>query len=106
MIKGYKCDTEKLFKKYFLYFFDSEWYNITHKEEGILKTIREDVVSQILRQHWWDWTVLNHNSLEKMDEKYPDEVYFCGASLGVLYKANQIIGDDMIFSPKELAEQL
>lgn len=105
LVKEYKC-ADKLFQKYFLYFLDSEWNFLVRDKNGVQLSADNDIVMRCLRNNWTNWTVTGRSLQELNDEVYPDEIYFCGASLNILYKANLVIGDDMIFSPAELASQL
>ncbi len=105
LIKKYKC-ADKLFQKYFLYFLDSEWDSLIRDENGVPLSVDDDIVMRCLRDNWINWAVTKKSLQELNDRDYPDEIYFCGASLDILYKANLVIGDDMIFSPAELASQL
>lgn len=45
-------------------------------------------------------------SLQYMDNKYPDNFLFCGTILGELYQANVFVGDDDIKIPIEIAKDL
>ncbi len=92
---------EKLFEKYFVYFTTNDWAGIS--DNIIVDTSRR---AKILRKYWWGWSVTEKTLQELNAFVYPDEIYFCGYYLNDLYKANLVIGDDMIFSPAELAGQL
>lgn len=103
MAYGQYGDTviEKLFEKYFVYFTSNDWAGIS--DNVIVDTSRR---AKILRKYWWGWSVTEKTLQELNAFVYPDEIYFCGYYLNDLYKANLVIGDDMIFSPAELASQL
>lgn len=105
LINEYDCSNE-LFKKYFLYFLKPEWNILMRDENGILLSADNNRVMKCLRDNWINWTVTDKSLQELNNKDYPDEIYFCGDSLDILYKANLVIGDDMIFSPAELASQL
>lgn len=105
LINEYDCSNE-LFKKYFLYFLKPEWNILMRDENGILLSADNNKVMKCLRDNWINWTVTDKSLQELNNKDYPDEIYFCGDSLDILYKANLVIGDDMIFSPAELASQL
>lgn len=105
LINEYDC-SNKLFKKYFLYFLKPEWNILMRDENGILLSADNNRVMKCLRDNWINWTVTDKSLQELNNKDYPDEIYFCGDSLDILYKANLVIGDDMIFSPAELASQL
>ena len=105
LINEYDCSNE-LFKKYFLYFLKPEWNILMRDENGILLSADNNKVMRCLRDNWINWTVTEKSLQELNNKDYPDEIYFCGDSLDILYKANLVIGDDMIFSPAELASQL
>ena len=101
----YNC-VDKLFEKYFVYFLDIGWNALVRDENDTPLSADDDVVMQCLRKNWANWTVTD-KSLQALNNKdYPNEIYFCGASLQVLYKASLVISDNMIFSPAELASQL
>lgn len=105
LINEYDCSNE-LFKKYFLYFLKPEWNILMRDENGILLSADNNRVMKCLRDNWINWTVTDKSLQELNNKDYPDEIYFCGDSLDILYKANLVIGNDMIFSPAELASQL
>ena len=105
LINKYDC-ADKLFQKYFLYFLDVEWDALVRDEDKRLLSADDDIVMRCLRNNWTNWIVTDKSLQELNNQEYPDEIYFCGASLNILYKANLVIGDDMIFSPAELASQL
>lgn len=105
LINEYDCSNE-LFKKYFLYFLKPEWNILMRDENGILLSADNNRVMKCLRDNWINWTVTDKSLQELNNKDYLDEIYFCGDSLDILYKANLVIGDDMIFSPAELASQL
>ena len=104
LVKEHKC-ADKLFQKYFLYFLNSEWDSLVRDENGIPLSADNNIVMKCLRDNWINWAVTEKSLQELNNKDYPDEIYFCGASLNILYKANLVIGDDMIFSPAELASQ-
>lgn len=105
LINKYNC-ADKLFQKYFLYFLNAEWDALVRDENGVSLSADDNAIMQCLRNNWINWTVTDKSLQELNNKDYPDEIYFCGASLNILYKANLVIGDDMIFSPAELASQL
>lgn len=105
LISKYNC-ADALFQKYFLYFLNAEWDVLMRDENGVPLSADDNMIMQCLRNNWIKWTVTDKSLQELNNEDYPDEMYFCGASLNILYKANLVIGDDMIFSPAELASQL
>jgi hypothetical protein len=105
LINKYNC-TDALFQKYFLYFLNAEWDALVRDENGVPLSADDNAIMQCLRNNWINWTVTDKSLQELNNKDYPDEIYFCGASLNILYKANLVIGDDMIFSPAELASQL
>lgn len=105
LINKYNC-ADKLFQKYFLYFLNIEWKALVRDENDIPLSADDNVVMQCLRNNWINWAVTDKSLRELNNKDYPDEIYFCGASLNILYEANLVIGDDMIFSPAELASQL
>lgn len=102
LVTKYNC-ADKLFQKYFVYFLNIEWEALVRNEDNIPLLADDDAIMQCLRQNWGNWIVTN-KSLEALNKK--DKIYFCGASLRILYKVNAVIGDNMIFSPAELASQL
>lgn len=105
LINKYNC-ADKLFQKYFLYFLDVEWDALVRDENDIPLSADDNMIMRCLRDNWINWAVTK-KALQKLNnEDYPDEICFCGTSLNILYKANLVIGDDMIFSPAELASQL
>lgn len=89
-------DIKHFFDTYFLYFHTNEWNKICGVEIG------DTQYSIILRTYWHNWTVTDKSLKDLNNEDYPDEIYFCGTTLDSLYKANKIIGDDMILCPTEL----
>lgn len=105
LINKYNC-ADALFQKYFLYFLNVEWDALVRDENGVPLSADDNMIMQCLRNNWINWTVTDKSLQELNNEDYPDEIHFCGASLNILYKANLVIGDDMIFSPAELASQL
>lgn len=105
LINKYNC-ADALFQKYFLYFLNVEWDALVRDENGVPLSADDNVIMRCLRDNWINWTVTKKSLQELNNKDYPDEIYFCGASLNILYKANLVIGDDMIFSPAELASQL
>lgn len=105
LINKYNC-ADKLFQKYFLYFLNAEWDALVRDENGVPLSADDNAIMQCLRNNWINWAVTDKSLRELNNKDYPDEIYFCGASLNILYKANLVIGDDMIFSPAELASQL
>lgn len=105
LISKYNC-ADALFQKYFLYFLNAEWDALIRDENGVPLFADDNAIMQCLRNNWINWAVTNKSLQELNNKDYPDEIYFCGASLNILYKANLVIGDDMIFSPAELASQL
>lgn len=105
LINKYNC-ADKLFQKYFLYFLNIEWDALVRDEDNVPLSADDNMIMQCLRNNWINWTVTDKSLQELNNKDYPDEIYFCGASLNILYKANLVIGDDMIFSPAELASQL
>ena len=98
----YNC-IDKLFEKYFVYFLNVEWEALVRNEDNIPLLADDDAIMQCLRKNWTNWTVTDQ-SLQTLNKK--DEIYFCGASLHILYKVSTVISDNMIFSPAELASQL
>lgn len=92
---------EKLFKNYFVYFTLKDWKEIANNI-----AVDSSRRAKILRQFWWSWSVTEKTLQELNSFVYPDEICYCGYYLEDLYNANLIIGDDMIFSPAELASQL
>lgn len=104
LINKYNC-ADKLFQKYFLYFLNIEWDVLVRDENNVPLSADDNIIMQCLRNNWINWTVTDKSLQELNNKDYPDEIYFCGASLNILYKANLVIGDDMIFSPAELASQ-
>lgn len=92
---------EKLFKEYFVYFTLKDWKEIANNT-----AVDSSGRAKILRQFWWSWSVTEKTLQELNAFVYPDEIYYCGYYLEDLYNANLIIGDDMIFSPAELANHL
>ena len=105
LINKYNC-ADALFQKYFLYFLNVEWDALVRDENGVPLSADDNVIMRCLRDNWINWTVTKKSLQELNNKDYPDEIYFCGASLNILYKANLVIGDDMIFSPAELASHL
>lgn len=105
LINKYNC-ADALFQKYFLYFLNVEWNALVRDENGVPLSADDNVIMRCLRDNWINWTVTKKSLQELNNKDYPDEIYFCGASLRILYEANLVIGDDMIFSPAELASQL
>ena len=105
LISKYNC-ADALFQKYFLYFLNAEWDALVRDENGVPLSADDNAIMQCLRNNWINWAVTDKSLRELNNKDYPDEIYFCGASLNILYKANLVIGDDMIFSPAELASQL
>lgn len=105
LINKYNC-ADALFQKYFLYFLNAEWDALVRDENGVPLSADDNAIMQCLRNNWINWAVTDKSLRELNNKDYPDEIYFCGASLNILYKANLVIGDDMIFSPAELASQL
>lgn len=105
LINKYNC-ADVLFQKYFLYFLNVEWDALVRDENGVPLSADDNVIMRCLRDNWINWTVTKKSLRELNNKDYPDEIYFCGASLRILYEANLVIGDDMIFSPAELASQL
>lgn len=105
LINKYNC-ADRLFQKYFLYFLNIEWDALVRDENDIPLSADDNVVMQCLRNNWINWAVTDKSLRELNNKDYPDEIYFCGVSLNILYEANLVIGDDMIFSPAELASQL
>lgn len=105
LINKYNC-ADALFQKYFLYFLNVEWDALVRDENGVPLSADNNVIMRCLRDNWINWTVTKKSLQELNNKDYPDEIYFCGASLRILYEANLVIGDDMIFSPAELASQL
>lgn len=105
LINKYNC-ADALFQKYFLYFLNVEWDVLVRDENNVPLSADDNTIMQCLRNNWINWAVTNKSLQELNNKDYPDEIYFCGASLNILYKANLVIGDDMIFSPAELASQL
>lgn len=98
----YNC-VDKLFEKYFVYFLNVEWEALVRNEDNIPLLADDDAIMQCLRKNWTNWIVTDQ-SLQALNKK--DEIYFCGASLHILYKVSAVISDNMIFSPAELASQL
>lgn len=105
LINKYNC-ADALFQKYFLYFLNVEWDALVRDEDGVPLSADDNMIMQCLRNNWINWAVTDKSLRELNNKDYPDEIYFCGASLNILYEANLVIGDDMIFSPAELASQL
>ena len=105
LINKYNC-ADALFQKYFLYFLNVEWNALVRDENGVPLSADDNVIMRCLRDNWINWTVTKKSLQELNNKDYPDEIYFCGASLTIVQEANLVIGDDMIFSPAELASQL
>ena len=105
LINKYNC-ADALFQKYFLYFLNVEWDALVRDENGVPLSADDNMIMQCLRNNWINWAVTDKSLRELNNKDYPDEIYFCGASLNILYGANLVIGYDMIFSPAELASQL
>lgn len=104
LVNKYNC-ADKLFQKYFVYFLNVEWDTLVRDENAIPLSVDDNVIMQCLRNNWINWAVTN-KSLETLNkEDYPNEIYFCGMSLYILYKASLVIGDNMVFAPAELASQ-
>ena len=88
-----------LFNKFFVIFTKAQWIQLLTLQA---KPIDEWSCGLALRKHWTNFSVTSED-LDKIDKKFPDILCYCGTQLKELYAANQILGDDMIFTPVELA---
>lgn len=95
---------DKLFEKFFVIISQKDWdKNFSSIKVTETPQTEEESAARLIRKYWFNWTICDPaTTLRDIDEKYPDEVTFCGTTLGVLVEANKVLGSEDIYTPEEM----